>query len=181
MKWVFLSGGGLVVLAAILAVIGDMLARELRAAAGVVPAETGSHLHRSGRLGGSVQRRHNLRQPARPRRPRSALAPRHPQSDKNLPFGGTWNIEISPASEGNVVRITEDGEIRNAIFRFLARFSFGSTATIEGHLRDLGRHFDEVTAMEPQKWARQWLAVRLYSPAISKVFCSTRADRKNRA
>jgi hypothetical protein len=70
-------------------------------------------------------------------------------ADKNLPFGGTWTIEISPNAEGSVVRITEDGEIHNAIFRFMARFFFGYTSSIEGYLRDLGRHFGEVTAIEP--------------------------------
>src|ERR1019366_7021715 len=30
-------------------------------------------------------------------------------AEKNLPFGGTWTIDISPTPEGSVVRITEDG------------------------------------------------------------------------
>src|ERR1035438_976510 len=66
-----------------------------------------------------------------------------------LPFGGTWSIDISPAPEGSVVRITEDGQIHNVIFRFMARFFFGYTASIEGCLRDLGRRFGEFTTIEP--------------------------------
>ncbi len=70
-------------------------------------------------------------------------------AEKNLPFGGTWTIDIAPAAEGSVVRITEDGEIYNPIFRFMARFFFGYTATIEGFLRDLGQRFGELTNIEP--------------------------------
>jgi len=69
-------------------------------------------------------------------------------AEKNLPFGGTWTIEISPTEDGSVVRITEDGEIYNVIFRFLARFFFGYTSSIEGYLRDLGHRFGELTTIE---------------------------------
>jgi hypothetical protein len=69
-------------------------------------------------------------------------------AEKNLPFGGTWTIEISPTNDGSVVRITEDGEIYNVIFRFAARFFFGYTSSIEGYLRDLGHRFGELTTIE---------------------------------
>ena len=46
------------------------------------------------------------------------------------------------------MRITEDGEIYNVIFRFVARFFFGYTASIEGYLRDLGHRFGELTTIE---------------------------------
>ena len=70
-------------------------------------------------------------------------------ADSTLPFGGTWTIEIAPAPDGSVVRVTEDGEVYNVIFRFMARFIFGYTATIEGYLRDLGHRFGELTVIEP--------------------------------
>ena len=69
-------------------------------------------------------------------------------ADQSLPFGGTWTFEIAPAPEGCVVRITEDGEVYNVIFRFMARYFFGYTASIEGYLRDLGRRFGEFTTIE---------------------------------
>ena len=69
-------------------------------------------------------------------------------ADRNLPFGGTWTFDIAPAPDGCVVRITEDGEVYNVIFRFMARFFFGYTANIEGTLRDLGRRFAEFTTIE---------------------------------
>lgn len=64
-------------------------------------------------------------------------------ADKNLPFGGTWTWEITSSVNGCTVRITEDGEIYNPIFRFLARFVFGYHATIETCLRSLGQKFNE--------------------------------------
>src|ERR1035437_3306718 len=46
-------------------------------------------------------------------------------ADKGLPFGGTWTFEISPVADGaSDLRIHEDGEIYNVIFRFMARFFF---------------------------------------------------------
>ena len=44
-------------------------------------------------------------------------------ADPSLPFGGTWTYRISAAAGGgSEVTITEDGEIYNPIFRFMARF-----------------------------------------------------------
>lgn len=64
-------------------------------------------------------------------------------ADPNLPFGGTWTFEIAPAEGGATLRITENGEIRTAFFRFMARFVFGYTSTMETYLRDLGTKFGE--------------------------------------
>ncbi len=64
-------------------------------------------------------------------------------ADKELPFGGTWTWEIMPAPDGSIVRITEDGEIYSPIFRFMARFVFGYTSTMEQYLRSLGKRFNE--------------------------------------
>ncbi len=71
-------------------------------------------------------------------------------ADRGLPFGGAWTFEIAPAPDGGSdLRIREDGEIYNVIFRFLARFVFGYTASIEGYLRDLGVKFGQPVAIEP--------------------------------
>ena len=70
-------------------------------------------------------------------------------ADHNLPFGGTWTFDIAPApGGGSELRIREDGEIYNVIFRFVARFFFGYTSSIEGYLRDLGAKFGETAAIE---------------------------------
>lgn len=60
--------------------------------------------------------------------------------DKNLPFGGTWTWTIEGNDAGSEISITENGEIYNPIFRFMARFVLGYTATIDGYLEDLDRH-----------------------------------------
>jgi len=70
-------------------------------------------------------------------------------ADRGLPFGGVWTFDIAPLSDGgSELRIHEDGEIYNVIFRFLARFVFGYTSSIEGYLRDLGVKFGEAAAIE---------------------------------
>lgn len=64
-------------------------------------------------------------------------------ADPSLPFGGTWTYEL--ATEGDAVRvtITERGEVRNPVFRFLARFVFGHGGTMETFLEQLGARFGE--------------------------------------
>jgi len=58
-------------------------------------------------------------------------------TDPTLPFGGTWSYRISPVADGSELRIVEDGEVYNPIFRFMARFVFGHTATMDRFLGDL--------------------------------------------
>ena len=64
-------------------------------------------------------------------------------ADPNLPFGGSWTYEIEPATGGSTLTITEDGTIRNPIFRFMARHVFGYDGTQKRYLRDLGKKFGE--------------------------------------
>jgi uncharacterized protein YndB with AHSA1/START domain len=64
-------------------------------------------------------------------------------ADPTLPFGGTWTIEIEPTGAGCAVTITERGEIKNAVFRFVAHYLMGYTATIESYLKALARKFGE--------------------------------------
>jgi uncharacterized protein YndB with AHSA1/START domain len=64
-------------------------------------------------------------------------------ADPDLPFGGTWTYEIQPAAEGCVLTITEDGEIYNPFFRFMARFVFGYEATMKAYLDALLEKFSE--------------------------------------
>lgn len=64
-------------------------------------------------------------------------------ADPKLPFGGTWTYEITPAAGGCALRIREDGEVYNPVFRFLTRFVFGYSGTIETYLKSLARKFGE--------------------------------------
>ncbi|MFO0972483.1 MAG: SRPBCC domain-containing protein [Phycisphaerae bacterium] len=68
-------------------------------------------------------------------------------ADAGLPFGGTWTIEIEPAGAGCTVRVTENGEVYNPIFRFMARFVFGHRATLRGYLLALAKRFDAPVAL----------------------------------
>jgi uncharacterized protein YndB with AHSA1/START domain len=58
-------------------------------------------------------------------------------ADKSLPFGGSWTHELIPRGDSTTLRITENGEVYNPIFRFMSRFVFGHSATIEKYLADL--------------------------------------------
>ena len=58
-------------------------------------------------------------------------------ADPSLPFGGSWTYLLSPHDAGARLTITEHGEVYNPIFRFMSRFVFGHTATIDGFLADL--------------------------------------------
>jgi uncharacterized protein YndB with AHSA1/START domain len=64
-------------------------------------------------------------------------------ADPKLPFGGTWTFEITPTPEGANLRITERGWVSNPLFRFLSRFVFGYTGTIESYLKSLAKKFGE--------------------------------------
>ena len=61
-------------------------------------------------------------------------------ADDKLPFGGRWIYELAPAGNGTTLTITEDGFIKNPIFRFLSKTVFSTTATIEKFLADLDAH-----------------------------------------
>lgn len=58
---------------------------------------------------------------------------------ENLPYSGTWTFTIQPQDEGAVLRITEEGEVYNPLFRFTSRLIFGQTRTMESYLRSLGK------------------------------------------
>lgn len=60
---------------------------------------------------------------------------------EDLPFGGRWIYALAAEGEATSVTITEEGEVRPALFRFLSRYVFGHTATIDGVLRALARSF----------------------------------------
>lgn len=64
-------------------------------------------------------------------------------ADRSLPFGGSWTYELVPRGDSTTLRITEDGEVYNPIFRFVSRFIFGHTATIEKYLEDVRKVVDK--------------------------------------
>ena len=64
-------------------------------------------------------------------------------TDKDLGYAGKWTYVLASERSGTRVTITEDGEVSNVIFRFLSRYAFGHTATIDGYLTALGKRFGE--------------------------------------
>lgn len=67
-------------------------------------------------------------------------------ANTGLPFGGSWTFDLSSTNEGTVLRITEDGEIYNPVFRFVSRFFMGYTRTIDEYLDELGTKVGERVA-----------------------------------
>lgn len=66
----------------------------------------------------------------------------------DLGFGGTWEYLITPTTEGGCqVTITERGTVGNPLFRFLSKFIFGHTATMEKYLTSLANKFGEPPAI----------------------------------
>lgn len=68
--------------------------------------------------------------------------------DDALPFGGTWTYVLEPDGTFTTLTITEDGTIRPAFFRFMARYVFGHDTTMKRYLRDLGKKFGETVQPE---------------------------------
>ena len=63
--------------------------------------------------------------------------------DTDLGYAGQWTYLIAPDGEGTRVTIRDDGEVSNVIFRFMSRYVFGQTATIDSYLTSLAKHFNE--------------------------------------
>ena len=59
--------------------------------------------------------------------------------DPNLPFGGYWIIALAPAGEGTLVRIEEQGFVRNVLFRFVSALILGHDRTMKAWLADMAR------------------------------------------
>ncbi|MEJ7813055.1 MAG: SRPBCC family protein [Gemmatimonadaceae bacterium] len=99
-------------------------------------------------------------------------------ADPSLPFGGEWEMSVAASDSGaagaggTVVTITERGEVRNPIFRFVSRFVMGHASTIERYLRDLGRALGESVTPAPAPPASPEAAVSATSSTSTR---STRA------
>ena len=63
--------------------------------------------------------------------------------DTDLGFGGQWTYTFTPENGGTRVTIREDGEVSNVLFRFMSRYVFGHTSTIDTYLTSLAKHLGE--------------------------------------
>jgi hypothetical protein len=60
-------------------------------------------------------------------------------ASENLPYSGTWTYSLQSNGESTIVRITEDGQVYNPVFRFISRLVLGYTHTMDAYLRALGK------------------------------------------
>jgi len=71
---------------------------------------------------------------------------------ESLPYGGSWSFTFEPAgatgSGRTRVRIREDGEVYNPVFRFVSRFILGQTSTIDSYLESMASAVDEAIQIE---------------------------------
>jgi hypothetical protein len=159
MRWVFWIGGGIVVLVGLVALVGAMLpvrhsvTRKARYRASpdalyaviAGPPDWRTGVKSFGTLPENSGRKQWWEEDSHGQKITYELVEDQPGrhmvtriADRGLPFGGTWSFDITPVADGSELRITEDGEVYNVIFRFMARFLFGYSASAEGYLRDLG-------------------------------------------
>lgn len=61
----------------------------------------------------------------------------------DLGYGGKWTYELIPEGGATRVKITEDGEVSNVLFRFMSRYVFGHTSTMDTYLTSLAKRFGE--------------------------------------
>ena len=170
MKWVVLIGGGLVVLVALMALVGAMLPRDHHAtrrarfhaapdalyAVLMGPPDWRTGVKGFGVLPDQDGRKRWWEQDTHGQKITFELVEAKPPervvtriAEAGLPFGGSWTFEIAPVAGGGAeLRIREDGEVYSVFFRFMARFVFGYTASIETYLRDLAVKFNDQVTIE---------------------------------
>ena len=69
-------------------------------------------------------------------------------TDTDLGYAGKWTYVFAAEGPDTRLTITEDGEVSNVIFRFLSRYAFGHSATIDSYLTSLGKQFGETVTPE---------------------------------
>lgn len=68
--------------------------------------------------------------------------------DTDLGYAGQWTYTLGAENTGTRVTIREDGEVSNVLFRFMSRYVFGQTSTIDAYLTSLAQHFGEQAVPE---------------------------------
>jgi len=171
MKWVLIVLGGLILLVAVLMLFGSFLPREHRAtcratfrasAESLFATLTDLDAYPSWRAGVKAVRRLDpldgkpsyvedskhgpVRYAVEASEPPRKLVLRI--ADDSLPYGGTWTFVLAPGGNGTALSITEDGFIKPALFRVLARYVFGYHATMEEYLASLAQKLGETVTVE---------------------------------
>ena len=68
--------------------------------------------------------------------------------DTDLGYSGQWTYLFAAENSGTRVTIREDGEVSNVLFRFMSRYVFGHTATIDSYLTSLAKRFGEDAVLQ---------------------------------
>jgi uncharacterized protein YndB with AHSA1/START domain len=68
--------------------------------------------------------------------------------DTDLGYSGEWTYLFTPENGDTRLTIRENGEVSNVLFRFMSRYFFGQTSTIDAYLTSLAKHFGEETALQ---------------------------------
>jgi uncharacterized protein YndB with AHSA1/START domain len=133
LKWVLIALATLAGLGAAVALVGAGLPRDhvaTRSAAFAAPPEAVFAA-----IVEEVARQTEVPVEIVERQPPSRLVTRI--ADPELPFGGTWTFTLAAEGGGTRLTITEHGQIHNVIFRAVARFGLGYTASIDAFLAAL--------------------------------------------
>jgi hypothetical protein len=67
---------------------------------------------------------------------------------ENLPYSGTWTFLLVREGDATRVRVTEDGDVYNPIFRFVSRFIIGQHRTVDNYLRGLAKTTNQELAIQ---------------------------------
>lgn len=60
--------------------------------------------------------------------------------DESLPFGGTWTYTLTSEKKGTRVQVTENGVVRNIVFRFVSYYVMGHEKSMKVFLSSLSVH-----------------------------------------
>jgi Polyketide cyclase / dehydrase and lipid transport len=63
-------------------------------------------------------------------------------ADKDLGYSGSWTYALADEGTGTRVTITEKGDVSNVLFRFMSRFVFGHTKTMDTYLAALAQRYE---------------------------------------
>jgi hypothetical protein len=139
---------GLVGLVAVMAVVGSMLPRDhvaARRAAFAKPAEDVWREMVALAQQSDVPVEVEVEEPPRRRITRIV--------DDGLPFGGRWILELEPDGAMTWLKITEDGFVRNPVFRLISALAPNATKT--KFLRQLGGKLGVPVNVEPAEPTRR--------------------------
>jgi hypothetical protein len=132
MKWLLIVGGALVLLVVVMVVIGALLPQDHVASRSArfdkAPPELFAALEKLTAAQTDVPA--DVVERVEPTKLVTKIRP-------GQPFGGSWTCELVADGAGTTLTITERGEVYNPLFRFLSRFAFGHTATIDAFLKQL--------------------------------------------